>query len=107
MGPRLSRTETSALLAFASSVRAEFGERVRDVRLFGSRARGEGHEDSDLDVLVLLSAMTRSERRSVQDAAYDAGETHHLIVSPLVADADAWRRDLPIAQAILRDGVPL
>jgi hypothetical protein len=105
--PRLSRLESSALATFATVVRARFGERVRSLRLFGSRARGEGHEDSDLDVHVLLDGMTREERRALQDAAYDVSEEFHVIVSPLVASADAWRLDAPIARAIATDGVPL
>jgi hypothetical protein len=104
---RLSPIESDALLAFASGVRGRFGDRVRALALFGSRARGEGHEDSDLDVLVLVAGMTRGERRAIQDAAYDAGEAHHVVLSPLAADSDAWRGDLPIAREIARDGVAL
>ena len=47
-----------ALAEYASSLRALFGERLRDVRLFGSFARGEAHEDSDVDVLVLVDGLT-------------------------------------------------
>ncbi|MBK8096833.1 MAG: nucleotidyltransferase domain-containing protein [Planctomycetes bacterium] len=31
--------------------------------LFGSRARGQGHKDSDLDVLVVIDDLTSAERR--------------------------------------------
>ena len=32
----------------------EFGDQLEDILLFGSRARGEGLPDSDVDVLILL-----------------------------------------------------
>ena len=35
-----------------------YGERIERVVLFGSRARGDAHEDSDYDVAVFLRDMT-------------------------------------------------
>jgi predicted nucleotidyltransferase len=34
---------------------ARFGEDIRDVVLFGSRAIGKEHKDSDFDVLIVLN----------------------------------------------------
>ncbi len=39
-------------------MQAVFAGRVRDVRLFGSYARGDAHEDSDVDVLVVIDGLT-------------------------------------------------
>lgn len=39
-------------------MRSALGPRVRDIRLFGSYARGEAHEDSDVDVLVVIDGLT-------------------------------------------------
>lgn len=36
-----------------------FGDRLRGVLLYGSEARGEAREDSDVDVLVLLDGEPR------------------------------------------------
>jgi predicted nucleotidyltransferase len=47
-----------ALEAYAARLRRIFGERVRELRLFGSYARGEANEDSDVDVLVLVDGLT-------------------------------------------------
>lgn len=107
MRTRLSALETSALQAFASALRARFGCRLRALTLFGSRARGAGRDDSDLDVLVLIEAMTRTDRRAVQDLSADLGLAYRLVFSPLVADATAWRRDLPLGRSIEEEGVAL
>lgn len=42
----------------AEKLQVEFGERIAFIGLQGSRARGEAREDSDVDVVVLLDAMT-------------------------------------------------
>ena len=40
---------------FAKGVRELYGEKLSKVILFGSYARGEQHEDSDVDFLVVLN----------------------------------------------------
>jgi len=46
---------TGELLARARErLREAFGERLRGVVLYGSEARGEATDDSDIDLLVLL-----------------------------------------------------
>ena len=42
---------------FAKGIRELYGERLSKVILFGSYARGEQHEDSDVDFLVVLNGI--------------------------------------------------
>ena len=42
------------LRPFVARVEARYGDRLRAVLLYGSRARGEAREDSDYDVALLL-----------------------------------------------------
>ncbi len=105
--PRLSPLEQRVLDAFARAVRARFGERLTALSLFGSRARGDGRDDSDLDLFVSVRALSRGERLAVIDDAADLGLEHGLVLSPLVVDADTWRSDLPLACEIARDGASL
>src|SRR4051812_39780153 len=50
-----------ALTEYRDRLRSMFGERLEDVRLFGSFARGEAHEESDVDVLVVVKGLTDAE----------------------------------------------
>ena len=45
---------SAALRCFAERVRANYGARLKGLYLFGSRARGDHHEESDADVAVVL-----------------------------------------------------
>jgi predicted nucleotidyltransferase len=57
------------LEALRARLRVTFGERLRDVRLFGSYARGEADEDSDVDVLIVIDELTNLEIGLVADAS--------------------------------------
>jgi predicted nucleotidyltransferase len=107
MDRRLSGLESVALADFTVGVRTVFGNRVVRIALFGSRARGEGRDDSDLDVLVLVRHLSRAERRFVQDRAFGVGLARRLVLSPLVVDEATWRDDLPLGRIIAKEGMAL
>jgi predicted nucleotidyltransferase len=60
----LSKQETAALQTFVHILQDRFGRQLVDVLLFGSKARGEAHSDSDVDVLVILD---RPEAQALSD----------------------------------------
>ena len=112
MGPdHLSPAEKGALERFVGAVRAEFGDRVDRIVLFGSRARGEGNEDSDLDVLVLVRGVTRPEHERIYDMAFAVWQDARIDISPLVRTPEEWaeveHRELLIASDIREEGIPL
>ena len=94
-----------------SRLTSRFGADLLDVRLFGSYARGEADEDSDVDVFVLLRTAGWTERKAVLDIAGDLFAESGLLVSPTVFDwarYQEWRRqERPLVMDIEREGVPL
>lgn len=69
-----------ALVRYGERLRRRFGPRLREMRLFGSYARGEAHEDSDVDVLVVVDGLTDLE---IGAAAGDAAEIAMETGTPL------------------------
>jgi hypothetical protein len=61
----LTNTERQALSELREKVHERFGARLRELLLFGSRARGEGDADSDLDVAIVVDGLTGQEGREV------------------------------------------
>lgn len=109
---RIPQAVRETLDAFAAGLRQRFGARLRDVRLFGSYARGEAHEDSDVDVLVLLDRVDRADDRCVTDLAADLiWQLHGVVIEPLVVSAErfaAWKaRERLLPLDIEREGIPL
>ena len=57
--------ERKWLAEFVAAVRARHGEVVQDVIVYGSKARGDCHDDSHIDVLVIVpTAAPNAARRS-------------------------------------------
>jgi predicted nucleotidyltransferase len=107
----IPRTLRAPLERYAELLRARFGARLRDVRLFGSYARGEADEDSDVDVLVLVDGLTD---REIGDAAGLVAEVileTGLPLAPLPMSTDRFadlrRRERRLAQDIDAEGISL
>jgi len=67
-------TVTRAVRDYARAVRQAFGERVKGIYLFGSRARGDHMPESDADIAVVLEDGGWdywSEKSRLTDMTYD------------------------------------
>ncbi|MCA9790590.1 MAG: nucleotidyltransferase domain-containing protein [Candidatus Eremiobacteraeota bacterium] len=62
---RLTPLEAEIAAEFAAQVRARYGPRARCIKLFGSRARRDARDDSDMDVLVLIQDCSLADRGAV------------------------------------------
>ena len=54
-----TETEQQGLEGFKAALQSLRGENLVSLRLFGSRARGDASEDSDIDVLVVVQKKDR------------------------------------------------
>jgi hypothetical protein len=85
---------------------------VRQVILFGSRARGDADPQSDMDVVVVLEGQVdRRARDYVSDCAWGAGFEVGIIVVPLVYSVYDWEEgpesDSLLARAVALEGLPV
>lgn len=97
---------------FKAAIVAAFGDRILEVRVFGSMARGDANEDSDLDLFVKVDQKDRPLVRGIVDAACEISEAetaYRPVLSPLVMSRDHFeellQRERRIARDILIEGV--
>jgi len=105
----LSAAVLEAAAEYGQRLRSRFGEEVAAIRLFGSYARGEAHEESDVDIAVVLDSVDWATRREVIDLATEVGLERELHLSPTLFDRttfELWRRqERALVVDILREGV--
>ena len=77
----MEQSVAGVLARFAHAVREQFADAVIDIRLFGSHAGSTAHEDSDVDVAVVLEEAGWETRRDIIDLAADIGLAHGLMLS--------------------------
>jgi predicted nucleotidyltransferase len=98
---------------FRKRIEEFLGEGLRDVRIFGSRTRGEGHSESDLDIFVLLDRYDRERRSRIIDIACEINLEYDFIapLSPLVMDEQEFSlyrsRERRLVLDIVNEGVPV
>ena len=61
---------------------------VLDMRVFGSRARGDAVPDSDLDVFIEVEEFTPEVRRLISEIAWEVGFEMDRVISTVVATRD-------------------
>jgi len=94
---------------FGRLARHRLGDRIRSVVLFGSRARGDAHEDSDYDVVVVVDRRSCELRAVLLEITVDLLERHGRLVACLLRDEREWEalRGFPLGMNVAREGVAL
>ena len=59
-----------------------------DVRVFGSRARGDATPDSDLDMFIVVEHSNRDIEKFVSDCAWEVGFEKDVVIVPVVVGKD-------------------
>jgi predicted nucleotidyltransferase len=110
---RLAPLEQIAALEFARCVRERLAHRVLDIRVFGSRTRGEARPDSDLDIIVLLDEASLRDRNQISDLGSDLLLSMDLPfpIAPRVMAKEHFERLKTLERLFAadkeRDGIPL
>ena len=86
-----------------------YGDQLKAVVLFGSYARGDFHEGSDLDVMIVLDTYKRYWDELVRSAelASDLSLEYNVTISRIIMTEEQWKKgDLPVLRNVRAEGIP-
>lgn len=96
-----------------SRLRTIYGSKIKKVYLYGSYARGDNKEGSDVDIMVLVD-MSQEEiakqRERVLDAVVDLTTQHGLVLSVIENNYDyfyEWADVIPFFANIEKEGIDI
>lgn len=98
------------ILRIIEELRARIAERflLRELRVFGSSARGDRKTGSDIDVLVCLAEMNRTIEEELFDIAYELELKHDCLIDQIAVgeeDLIGTGPSAPIYKTILAEGI--
>ena len=98
---------------FVDKMEKLFGKSLKKLILYGSYARGDYKENSDIDIMILTS-MSDDEIRDIEnqvyDIAYDYQLSDNVMISVNIKNADNynyWLGALPYYDNVEKEGVVL
>lgn len=96
---RLTADERHAVEEFRRRVSEMLGPRLRDLRIYGSKVRGDAHEESDIDLLVLVDGCDWE----TGNAIWRLGLSIHPMMLALAWDFEAYHAPINRASPFYRE----
>lgn len=94
---RLSNKEKNIISTFKKRIEKKFPEEIMKVLIFGSKARGDAVEDSDIDILVITKSNDKKIIREIRFTGYELEIDNNIVLSIQVLSNDyvGYLRNLP------------
>ena len=103
--------EEYALETFKDRLQERFKNDLIEIKIFGSKARGDFRADSDIDILITLKNSNWRRTDVVYEIASDILLETGIYISPKVFSEDMLKKNRDMnttfIQNIIRDGVPI
>ena len=94
------------LREFTAALQQRLGSHLRQIVLFGSRARGDAAEGADYDLLVVVEHRTPESRATILEVESQLMDRYGALVATVLQSEAEWHRmqGLPLACNIAREG---
>jgi predicted nucleotidyltransferase len=106
---KLESSEKRWLKDYRAELERQFPGQVEGLSIYGSKARGEGNAESDLDVLLIVKDKATRMKSKMRQVGYLLAADGNAVPSILAYTRQEWdrraRRGSPFRTAVDRDAV--
>ena len=102
-----NNTSDPIIKELSEALKNELGNRIKDIILFGSRARGDSSPESDYDLLVLVDKETKEVEDRIFNIACEIGWKYNAVITTFVHDKSYYenKKYEPLFMNIRKEGV--
>lgn len=106
-------TVSNIIYEFSQQLRKLLGKKLSKIIVYGSYARGDFQENSDVDIMILVH-MSETEIKKIEnriyDLAFDIEMDTGLDISPIIKSEEQyeyWSDTLPFYRSVKEEGVEI
>ena len=107
--PLLKKNETTAIRSLKEELSNRF--KLIDLRLFGSKVRGEDTLESDIDVMIELAESNPGIESQIDDIVFEINLKNDSFISAIIFSKNEIDKgplaESPIYKIIQKEGVPI
>ncbi|MBU4360328.1 nucleotidyltransferase domain-containing protein [Patescibacteria group bacterium] len=94
---KLKKQERKAIKEFKKKLKEELGEQIVEIKLFGSKARGDFNKNSDIDILIVLKDDTERNKDKIFDIVQNILLESEVLLSPVIFNKKEYNylNDIP------------
>jgi predicted nucleotidyltransferase len=101
--------ERNAVLEFAERLKNRYGSMIQEIILFGSKVRGEGDKESDIDILIVLKNLSWEIKKSISELAAKENLKYNVLISTIRYDVKTWEAPVvkasPFGKSVREEGI--
>ena len=90
-----------------------FGDKLKSVTLYGSYARGDYDDESDIDLMIMVNLPISeiwSRRKEINHFCAELNLKHGIFISPILQSTDhfnKWKDTVAFYRNVINDGVSI
>ena len=109
MKRKLDQIQESFVVEFVKRIRQKLKDRLKQIYLFGSQARGDAWEGSDYDFAVVVDFRDNELEEAVLDVSTFLLDHYDVLVSTQIFSLSEWmiENKLPLGLNIRKEGIAL
>lgn len=86
----LSQNEISAIYEFSNRIKNILGADLLEIRLFGSKSKGTGASDSDIDILIITKESKEEQKDLIYEVAADLNLYYDVVIIPIITESKVY-----------------
>ncbi len=107
----LSGNEQKAVDIFTRKIKALLGDNLEEIKIFGSKVRGDYRQDSDIDILLVLQKKNWELSHKIAKLATEIDLRFNCEISPAIYSSFERRKNQQMqtlfSQTLQKEGIPL